>query len=39
LRRAGFVKAQRDGQQVFYSVNYTRLKDLTEHANALVETI
>jgi DNA-binding transcriptional ArsR family regulator len=39
LRRAGFVKAQRDGQQVFYSVNYTRLKDLTEHVNALVETI
>jgi DNA-binding transcriptional ArsR family regulator len=27
LRKAGFVKTTRDGKFIFYSVNYTRLKD------------
>jgi DNA-binding transcriptional ArsR family regulator len=36
LRKAGFVNAQRDGKQVFYSVNYARLADVTEHAHAVI---
>jgi DNA-binding transcriptional ArsR family regulator len=27
LRKAGFVKTTRDGKFIYYSVNYTRLKD------------
>ena len=36
LRRAGFVNSQRDGKQIFYSVNYARLADVTKHAHALI---
>ena len=28
LRKAGFVSTQRDGQNIFYSVNYDRLEEL-----------
>jgi DNA-binding transcriptional ArsR family regulator len=37
LRKAGFVNAQRAGKQVFYSVNYARLADVTEHALAVIK--
>ena len=37
LRKAGFVNAQRDGKQVFYSVSYERLADVTNHAKALIQ--
>jgi DNA-binding transcriptional ArsR family regulator len=35
LRRAGFVKTQREARQIFYSVNDTRLADITKHAKAI----
>lgn len=28
LRRAGFVTTQREGKQIFYSINYDRLRDV-----------
>jgi DNA-binding transcriptional ArsR family regulator len=37
LRKAGFVNTKRDGKQVFYSVNYERLADVTNHAKALIQ--
>jgi DNA-binding transcriptional ArsR family regulator len=37
LRRAGFVNTQKDGKQVFYSVNYARLNDVTKQAKALIQ--
>jgi DNA-binding transcriptional ArsR family regulator len=37
LRKAGFVNTKRDGKQVFYSVNYERLADVTDHAKALIQ--
>ena len=37
LRKAGFVNTQREGKQVFYSVNYPRLKFVTAQVNALVQ--
>lgn len=30
LRKAGFVAAERDGRVIHYSINYERIKDLTE---------
>ena len=38
LRRAGFVTTQREGKQVFYSVNYTRLKEVTKRAKELIDS-
>jgi DNA-binding transcriptional ArsR family regulator len=38
LRRVGFVSTEREGKQVFYSVNYARLADVTKHAKALNQT-
>jgi DNA-binding transcriptional ArsR family regulator len=38
LRTAGFVKTQREARQVFYSVNYARLDDVTKQAKALNQT-
>lgn len=35
LRKVGFVTAKRQGKQIFYSVNYSRLNDVTKHAKAL----
>lgn len=35
LRKAGFVTTQREGKQIFYSVNYDRLNQVTEIAKAL----
>jgi len=35
LRKVGFVTTQREGKQVFYSVNYTRLDYVTERAKAI----
>lgn len=37
LRKAGFVKTQREGKKIFYSVNYDRLSHVTEQAKALVD--
>lgn len=36
LRKAGVVHAEREGQQVFYSVNYDRLEELHRAAHALL---
>jgi DNA-binding transcriptional ArsR family regulator len=38
LRRVGFVNTKRDGKQVFYSVNYARLADVTEEAKKLIQS-
>jgi DNA-binding transcriptional ArsR family regulator len=35
LRKVGFVNTRREGKQVFYSVNYTRLNDVTNQAKIL----
>jgi DNA-binding transcriptional ArsR family regulator len=32
LRRAGLVKARRDGKQIFYSINYNRLREFEAKA-------
>jgi len=37
LRKAGFVTTQREGKQIFYSVNYDRLNHVTEQAKTLIE--
>lgn len=29
LRKAGFVAAARDGREIYYSINYDRIKNLT----------
>jgi len=36
LRKAGFVKTQREGQNIFYSLNYERLKQVEGFAKAIV---
>jgi DNA-binding transcriptional ArsR family regulator len=38
LRRVGFVNTKREGKQIFYSVNYTRLNDVTNQAKALINS-
>jgi DNA-binding transcriptional ArsR family regulator len=38
LRRVGFVNTKREGKQIFYSVNYSRLNDVTNQAKALIES-
>ena len=38
LRRVGFVTTQIEGKQVFYSVNYTRLEDVTKRAKELIHS-
>jgi DNA-binding transcriptional ArsR family regulator len=38
LRRVGFVSTQREGKKVFYSVNYTRLEDVTKRAKELIQS-
>ena len=35
LRRAGLVHARRDGKQIFYSINYNRLRELEAKAAQL----
>ena len=35
LRRAGFVKTNRDGKRIFYSVNTDRLRQVHETAQSL----
>ncbi|MGZ3949376.1 MAG: ArsR/SmtB family transcription factor [Flavisolibacter sp.] len=37
LRKVGFVITQREGKQVFYSVNYSRLDYITEKAKAIIQ--
>jgi DNA-binding transcriptional ArsR family regulator len=37
LRKAGFVNTKREGQQIFYSVNYIRLEEVTKQAKILNE--
>ncbi|MGZ3952557.1 MAG: ArsR/SmtB family transcription factor [Flavisolibacter sp.] len=37
LRKVGFVTTQREGKQVFYSVNYSRLDYITEKAKAIIQ--
>jgi DNA-binding transcriptional ArsR family regulator len=38
LRRVGFVNTKREGKQVFYSVNYARLNDVTNQAKTLIQS-
>ena len=35
LRKAGIVITERDGKNIFYSVNYSRLKELHEKAMSI----
>ncbi|MGZ5191606.1 MAG: ArsR/SmtB family transcription factor [Flavisolibacter sp.] len=37
LRKAGFVTTERDGQNIYYSVNYSRLEQVHKIAGALIE--
>ncbi|HEY6954099.1 MAG TPA: metalloregulator ArsR/SmtB family transcription factor [Flavisolibacter sp.] len=37
LRRVGFVITEREGKQVFYSVNYERLEYVATQARALIQ--
>jgi DNA-binding transcriptional ArsR family regulator len=37
LRRACFVNANREGKQIYYSVNYPRLNDAAKHAKAIIQ--
>lgn len=36
LRKAGFVKTERDGKFIYYSVNTNRLKELNEFVDELL---
>jgi DNA-binding transcriptional ArsR family regulator len=37
LRKAGFVKTERDGQNIYYSVNYERLQQVEQTAKSLIK--
>lgn len=37
LRRAGFVKTERQGKQIFYSVNYDKLEEVQRLVQELVK--
>ena len=37
LRKAGFVKTERDGKFIYYSVNDSRLEDLNNFVNDLLK--
>ena len=37
LRKAGFVFTERDGKQVFYTVNYNKLKQVHEVSRQILE--
>lgn len=37
LRKAGFVNTERDGQNIYYSVNYARLEQVHKISAALIE--
>jgi DNA-binding transcriptional ArsR family regulator len=37
LRRSGFVNTQRSAKNIFYSVNYNRLKQVQELSRKLIE--
>lgn len=37
LRKAGFVKTERDGKNIYYSVNYLRLNQVQEISKAMIE--
>jgi DNA-binding transcriptional ArsR family regulator len=36
LRRVGFVNTEREGKNIFYSVNYQRLNEVHQHALELI---
>jgi DNA-binding transcriptional ArsR family regulator len=37
LRKAGFVSTEREGQNIYYTVNYSRIKQVQEFARKLVD--
>jgi DNA-binding transcriptional ArsR family regulator len=37
LRKAGFVRTERDGKFIYYTVNHTRLEELNKFVEALLE--
>jgi len=37
LRKAGFVTTERDGQNIYYSVNYERLAQVEQTAKSLIK--
>lgn len=36
LRKTGFVRTQREGKKIFYSINYPRIKQVQELAKQIV---
>lgn len=38
LRKAGFVNTERDGKNIYYSINYERLEELHTSAEQLLKT-
>jgi ArsR family transcriptional regulator, virulence genes transcriptional regulator len=39
LRRHGFVNSERQGQYVYYSVNYKLIQGVQEHANQILKKV
>jgi DNA-binding transcriptional ArsR family regulator len=37
LRKAGFVTTERDGKNIYYSINYQRLEELNSCAEKLLK--
>jgi len=37
LRKAGFVRTERDGKFIYYTVNHTRLEELNKFVEALLD--
>jgi len=38
LRNGGFVKTEREGKQIFYSVNYEKLQEVQHLAGTIIQT-
>jgi|SRR5215204_503913 len=38
LRKSGFVNTKREGQNIYYSLNYTRLAQVHQYAKALIHS-
>lgn len=38
LRKAGFVNTERDGKNIYYSINYARLEELHHSAEQLLKS-
>jgi len=38
LRNGGFVKTEREGKQIFYSVNYEKVQEVQRLADTIIQT-